>query len=56
MGAELLLRDVGAQEDGRIWKSFFRVGITTVDFPAIYVNIAALLLCPMPTYATASRR
>jgi len=56
MGAEPLLRHVGAQEDGGIWNSFFPVRITTVDFPVIYVNIAALLLCPMPTYATASRR
>jgi hypothetical protein len=56
MGAEPLLRQVGAQDDGRMWTSFLPVRITTVDFPVIYVNIAALLLCPMPTYATASRR
>jgi hypothetical protein len=56
MGAEPLLRHVRAQEDGAIWKSLLPVRITMVDFPATYVNIAALLLCPMPTYATASRR
>src|SRR5437764_3279835 len=37
-----LPRSVRAQEDGRIWQSLLPIGITAVDFPVIYGNIAAL--------------
>src|SRR5438309_11318348 len=37
-----LPRRGGAQENGRIWRSLLPVRITTVDFPVIYGNIAAL--------------
>jgi len=58
---------MGAQEDGDFGLWLRRAdgsertrssqwGIAAVDFPVIYGNIAALFLCPMPTYAPASKK